>query len=258
MDKNKYLTFPLWVLQRPMNDHAGLLDAALAYSVYESTVDSGSEDVECFTAFASKLYSITVPKSTAQDDFTLGQTLYHDARNKPKQVWVQLSLKMWWVQYEQRTTSKELDWACLRCYIALKSIQGKKPYGKTNMNYLVARMAGYASTKVQQPLDYFFTKYLIQHHRRKLLDTLEINTSWSFKKSSTNARGIYFTVSSSMTYQNLERQILLNSSKVKKANLKTDKAQAYETAKNEVAELLKSGTVDQVINTANNIGKKLS
>jgi hypothetical protein len=255
MDKHKYLKFPLWLLQRPLNDHVGLLDAAMAYSVYKIVIDSGSEDVECFISFASSCFGVKYNYS-ANADFKLGKALYYDERNQdPKQVWAQLSLTMWWMQHKQLGTSKELDWACLRCYIALKSIQGTKPYAKTTMDYLVARMAGYASSKVQPTLDYYFTKYLVQHHRRKLLDTLELNKSWNFKKSRTKARGIYFTLSSSMTYKDLEVHIQHNRAKVKIAQLKTAKAQAYDLAKNEVAELIKSGTADQLIDRVNALKK---
>jgi hypothetical protein len=68
----------------------------------------------------------------------------------------------------------EFELAQFACYLALRSILGKKPYIRTNKQHIHARMFGYASVKqlperLPETIEPFFNKFKTRRRMERLL-----------------------------------------------------------------------------------------
>jgi len=140
--------------------------------------------------------------------------------------------KMMLFDYQDNEKS-EYDNICLSAFLGIKSIIGKKPYDKTNKDFINARMFGYASTKVlPAELTPLQLKYKKRYHMDKVL--LSLQNDWHLKMISHNSRGMY--VSYDLSLDELAIIIVKNKQDTKAQQLRDDKKNAIEKAQQHISD----------------------
>ncbi len=145
--------------------------------------------------------------------------------------WVMISKARAFDYRDHKKTDFEL--AQFAAHIAIKSIIGVKPLGKTNKRHITARMFGYASVKhlpakMSEKIQPFFNKYSTRYWMDKVLQMLELY--WGVKIYSHSMRGFYVSTSKTMDMNNLAIKAEEQSIKNKIAALKQSKKEAREKA----------------------------
>lgn len=129
----------------------------------------------------------------------------------------------------------EFDLMQFACYIAIRSILGKKPYCRTNKEMILCRAFGYASIKhlpatMHPDIKELFKKYKTRYHADRVLEAMQLN-NWGIHVYSHNKmRGLYIGLSKKITLENL---IMLAETKKRKyqiEQLKQKKAEARQRA----------------------------
>ena len=100
-----------------------------------------------------------------------------------------------------RDEKSEFEIAQLLAYMAIRSILGKKPYGRTNVKLVAARMFGYSSHKaipaeLNPAIKALMIKYTKRYQMGKLL--LQLKLSWHVVTYSRNMRGLYVGIGISL------------------------------------------------------------
>jgi hypothetical protein len=129
---------------------------------------------------------------TASSEYILKQGKQIEKEIPAKEPMPMLSVKL---LFEFRDNEKsEFDIAQLLAYMAIRSILGTKPYGRTNFKLITARMFGYSShkaipDKLNPAIKDLICKYSNRYHRDKILQQLKSN--WHVVTYSRNMRGLY-------------------------------------------------------------------
>ena len=129
----------------------------------------------------------------------------------------------------------ELEIAQLMAFTAIKSIIGKKKYGKTNKSHILARMFGYASVKdvPENPCD-FYKKYSKRYHIDRIIQQLELH--WHVKTYSNHMRGLYVSIGEELTFEMLAQMAENNKIKNQVKDLEKVKSKAKAAAINAIKE----------------------
>lgn len=132
--------------------------------------------------------------------------------------------------FEFRDGNKtEFDLMQFACYIAVRSILGKKSYCRTNKEMILCRAFGYASKKhlpdtFNPIIQELFNKYLKRYHIDRILQSLQIN--WNILIYSHNMRGLYIGLSKKITLENMILQAEIKKKKNQIDKLKKRKQEA--------------------------------
>lgn len=120
----------------------------------------------------------------------------------------------------------EFDQMCLRAFLAIKSILGKKEYVKTNKALIFARMFGYSAIKdIPAELTPLQEKYKTRWWMDKVL--LELQLNWYLKSLWNHNRGFYLSFDKSIK----ELAIIIEDDKyiTKKRKLQEEKRKAIKS-----------------------------
>ena len=122
----------------------------------------------------------------------------------------------------------EFDIICLAAFFAIRSILGKKPYCKTNKDFIRARMFGYITAKeLPTQLTLLQEKYKARRQMNNVLNELEIN--WHLKILCNHNRGFY--LSFDLSYDDLALIIEKNKQITKIQQITKAKRKAIESTK---------------------------
>lgn len=123
----------------------------------------------------------------------------------------------------------EFDLMQFACYIAIRSILGKKSYCRTNKEMILCRAFGYNSVKhlpatMNPVIKELFDKYKKRHHIERILQSLKL--SWNILIYGRNVHGLYIGL------KNLKKNITL-ATMISYAETKKKKNQIAELKKQE-------------------------
>jgi hypothetical protein len=94
------------------------------------------------------------------------------------------------------------------CYIALKSILGKKTYVKTNKQLIIARMAGYINHEQIKPkpaVKELLNRYSERYQFEKLMINMQLK--WNMSIYSYRTRGLFISNSKVMDSDKLIKEV---------------------------------------------------
>jgi hypothetical protein len=149
-------------------------------------------------------------------------------RTTPKgEPYPSINIKRIFEFLEQEKT--EFDLMQFACYIAIRSILGKKPYCRTNKEMILCRAFGYNSVKhlpatMNPVIKELFDKYKKRHHIERILQSLKL--SWNILIYGRNVHGLYIGL------KNLKKNITL-ANMISYAETKKKKNQIAELKKQE-------------------------
>jgi hypothetical protein len=106
--------------------------------------------------------------------------------------------------YFRDPNKPEFDLIQFMAFIGIKSIVGKKPFCKTNLNHIRARMFGYSRHKdVPEKVtgSKLYRQYATRYHMDKLMESLKDN--WHVKAYCGHTRGLYIGVGEDLKYETL-------------------------------------------------------
>jgi len=122
----------------------------------------------------------------------------------------------------------EFEIICLSAFLGSRSILGKKPYCKTNKNFIHARMFGYTTVKqMSAELTPIEKKYKTRRMMDKVLNELEMN--WYLKILSNHQRGMI--ISFDLSYDELALIIEKQKQQTKIQQITEAKRKAIRNAK---------------------------
>ncbi|WP_137305746.1 hypothetical protein [Lentimicrobium saccharophilum] len=145
---------------------------------------------------AAKFFGITL--GNAKRSFEDGKSLYNSTPAKSPMTGINKDICFDFYKNEKT----EADIAILLAYLALKSVIGSKPYVHITNEFLIARMAGYASVKsmpeaLPEPLAGYTT--------RRKLDKIkfELRSNWNVNIYGYRVRGFYVSIDNQFSLEKL-------------------------------------------------------
>jgi len=157
--------------------------------------------------------------------FQFGETLYNSfPKNSPMSG---INKNVCFDFYMNHKSFDEI--AVLLAFLAIKSIIGVKPYCKTINEYLIARMAGYASIEdVPHPLPEPLAQYITRRKLDKIKKELQLN--WSVNIYSRYTRGFYVSIDNKFDLNQLVFEAEKRRKSTKEKQLKQRKDEARRQA----------------------------
>lgn len=214
--KDKYLNFPVQLLQGAFKDIHETMSNIMHYAGYVHTLKLHGNQTKKMDD-AGSYFGITWG-NTARC-YNNGETIYNSIpENSPM---TGINKDVLFDFYNNYKTPDEI--AILLAFLAIKSIIGVKPYSKVTNVYLLSRMGGYASIE-----DYLqsLPEPLVQYATRRKLDKIksELQLNWNVNIYSTHTRGWYASIDNrfDMNKLALEAEKRRKSTKVKQLKQRKD------------------------------------
>lgn len=227
--KEKYLNFPIQLLEGFMLNDKQVLSNIMTYAVYEHslklTLGTELENMKASASYCS------ISLGNVKQSLIDGKKLYNTIPQKPPKVGLNLSILSNFLNNDK----SEFDKICLLAFLGIKSILGTKTYCKMGNNFWLARMDGKSKTINDiTDLSKEIRKYSTEHQTKKI--KTELRNNWGLITYSRYCRGFY--VSFKITLEGL----IMEAEKRKKSNKeKQYKEQEKELIK-KVLEKLKDNT----------------
>ncbi|MGC9352970.1 MAG: hypothetical protein ACP5D9_03970 [Mariniphaga sp.] len=224
----RYFTFPVKMLENVFDDICETCDKIMDYGIYSHslTLDEGDE----FQRFkASAKYLKTKFTKNPHDNFLYAKRLFEQfPEGSPI---TSLSTDLVSNFRNESELKSEFEIATFAALAAIKSIIGNKPYIKTTNKFLIARMGGYASMKdVPEVLPEKLQKYSSRRRLNRIKTAIEIN-NWGINIfSRRNIRGLYVSLNSKFTLDQLAKVAAENNQRYREKQLKRKKEEAYKKA----------------------------
>jgi len=235
---DRYLNFPIELLQGLMIDSKKCLNDVMDYAIYAHTEkyyhlrnvlnewETDEEKEKVISNFKDAASYFGIKLGSVEGTIKNGRNLYRSIDRKAPKVGI--FKDMLFEYYKEEKTPFEK--ACLLAYLALKSIIGNKSYCKCTNAYLLSRMAGYSKIAKKLPKDIkpFSTEYQL----RKIIT--ELRLVWGLVYYSRYTRGFY--VSFKMELEDLILQAENNRATFKKKQLKDEENEILKRIKNKLNE----------------------
>lgn len=192
----RFFNFPIELLRPAFNDMRKVCNNIIDYSVCkhsESLNGSQSQRIRDSMNFFS--ISLCNVSKTIEN----GRSLIALYGKKP--VLTGISKDLLFDYYKNEKTDFEI--VLLLAFLAIKSILGKKSYCRITSEFLLSRMAGYASINKMNGLPEPLKKYQIRYHQDCL--KRELKQSFGMKIYGRYTRGFY--VSFSLSEEKLIREV---------------------------------------------------
>jgi hypothetical protein len=182
--EEKYLNFPIQLLEGFMTDSKQALNNILHYAVFARSLklEFGTE----LEKFKSSAGYLNVSLGNMKFALLNGRML-HDSLpdNLPK---VGFSSSIFWTYYKDDKT--DFEKACLLAFLAIKSIIGDKKYCKTVNNFVLARMDGRSKSVIDDSeMSYEIYFFSNRYQLTKIID--ELKSNWGLVYYSRRTRGFY-------------------------------------------------------------------
>ena len=190
MEKPIYMTIPIELLQDIHSDSSKTVLKMAHYGIYDRAVkmfpdleEIGSYEIE------SSCEYFNLKKLFIDEKVRQGKDLYNKFSNRPN---ASVSRN---ILFDFQDGKKESELMAFCAYCALRSMVGTKSYLKTNNEYLLSRMFGYATKDEylnEIPNDYgqsLRVKYAESYHLDKIKETLQAH--WGLVYYSRYTRGFY-------------------------------------------------------------------
>jgi hypothetical protein len=223
--RDRFLNFPIALLQGFTDDHMKCLSDIFDYGVYTMTF-SEIRVFESMEEFEENFgYDIT--KQWIPILMKRGKELY-DSFYGTKFVWTCIHIGTW-ERYYQKDRRKD-DLMVLLAFLAFKSIIQTKPWAVVTNEYLLARMAGFETSKDRKPIPEAIRHFMKANSRTRPWLFTELESHFKFKRKPGNQRGIIcsFTLCRQDLIFEHEKSKIMNKAKKLNEEKKKDKMKAEE------------------------------
>lgn len=219
IDENyKYLNFPVTILKHQFPAIKTVCEEAISYGILNQLSDFSMEGQSLEESAKLVAEHFGVSELTPERLILVGAKVASETPPKPPFAGIRASmLKEYLV-----SNKTELDIACFRAYIAIRSILGNEPVKKITNDHLLARMFGYSSASELPPESERtgdLKKYSSQYYLRKIRNELVLN--WHLKcyagGPTSGVRGFY------VSFQMNHRSLVTYATKQKLAKKNRDK-----------------------------------
>lgn len=164
--RDRFLNFPIVLLQGFLEDHKRCLDNIFHYSVFEM-VYSDKARFENIDEFIEE-FEFDIPKNFIPSIVKQGRELY-DSCYGMNYPWTGIHIDTYLRFVESRI---QFDLVCLLLFLALKSIVQKQPFCNAKNPKILARMAGFPKEDANIPENILYWMKS-QSRRRKIFTELE-------------------------------------------------------------------------------------
>lgn len=220
---DKYLNFPVQLLQDAFRDIRQTMDDVMNYAGYAHTLKLEHGSNEKKMEDAGRYFGMTW--GNARRSYERGKTLNDSIpQNSPM---TGINKDVCFDFYDNHKTPDEI--AVLLAFLAIKSIIGVKPYCKVTNGYLLARMAGMAKAEdLPRPLP----EPLAQYSTRRKLDKIksELQLNWNVNIYGTHTRGYYVSIDNKFDMNKLAFEAEKRRKSTKEKLLKQRKDEARQKA----------------------------
>lgn len=195
MDK-QYFNFPIHLLRDAFKNIVGMMDNVMDYACYSKSQEYDFGHSQQKMKDAAKFFNITL--GNAKRSLENGRTLFH---SKPaKSPMTGINKDTCFDFYKNEKTESEI--AVLLAYLAIKSVIGQKPYVHLTNEFLIARMAGYASVKSMPEV---LPEPLAGYATRRKLDKIkfELRSTWNVNFYAYRVRGFYVSIDNQFSLEKL-------------------------------------------------------
>lgn len=184
-NEQRYLNFPIQLLQNFLIDTDRCLYNILAYGVYSHSqkLEFGEET----DLLWDSLFYFQIEVDHDEELFRHGEKLFYSLPEKCPKVGLNTSI---FNQFYGRQKD-EFEKVCLLAFLSLKSIIGTKPFIKTNNRIWLSRMDGNPKSIDMNELSDEVRKYSSKYQARKIKE--ELSMKWGLKTYSRTNRGFYIS-----------------------------------------------------------------
>ncbi|MGD9929314.1 MAG: hypothetical protein AB7U05_04795 [Mangrovibacterium sp.] len=224
MSDERYLNFPIQLLQNAFKDIRQAMNNIMYYAGYVHTLKLELGEEQEKIKAAGEYLGITWGNPIAA--YLDGEKLFHEIPTNSPHTGINKHLCFDF--YDNPKSNDEI--AVLLAYLALKSIIGPKPYTKTTNDNLIARMGGFVSKKdisgeqLPEPLS--------KYNTRRKLDKIKIDlqTNWSVNIYARYTRGFYVSFDQAFTLDQLVFEAEKRRKRAEEKQLQQRKNEAFERA----------------------------
>lgn len=227
--KDRFLNFPIALLQGFTENHLKCLSKIFDYGVYTLTF-SELRIFETIDEFEEN-FEFEVNREYLPGLMKRGKELF-DSFYGTKYVWTGIHISTWERNYEENRSKKDL--MVLLAFLAFKSIIQKKPWAVISNKYLLARMSGFDSANDCNLIPEGIRQFMETGSRTRTWLFTELETTkYGLKRKPGNQRGIIcsFTLSREDLIFEHEVKKSLNKAKTLKEEKKKDQMRANERLK---------------------------
>jgi hypothetical protein len=192
----KYFNFPINLLRGAFDDIKGMMDNVMDYACYSKSQEYVIGTPAQKMKDAANYFGITLGNAKRSNEN--GRTLFYSKLTKSPMTGINKDILFDFYKNEKT----ESDIAVLVTFLALKSVIGSKPFVHITNEFLIARMAGYASVKsmpevLPEPLSGYTT-------RRKLNKIkFELRANWNVNIYGYRVRGFYVSIENQFSLEKL-------------------------------------------------------
>ena len=205
MSKTKYFTFPVLLLKDAIDDLPGTLNKIIHYGLYQyANALSESLALEFEDCYEEAFRYFNLQKKHINTALEKSTELYDSLSEGLPMASVNAD-----VVFDYRRNYKtEFEIICFCGFAAIKSILGRKQYGKITNEYFLARMFGFAKVKDMKSSNHgpMLEKYAKRYRLDKIKE--ELKASWGVKLYGHKIRGFYASIS--MDYESLVFEVESN------------------------------------------------
>ena len=241
VNEHRYISFPIWLLRSGHKDINKVLNDILAYGVYYNALESALNDKsKVLMTEGAKFLKVDVKSNEQLKEWqTIGEQIYTlqkgavTLKNKSYPIsTIKVSMLESLIRENRMQPKKEKQIEIILCYLAIRSILGKRKCIKSNNKHVLSRMLGYASYDdlcyetegvFTEDIEYLWSKYCkrgtmeISKDRMKTLIG-KLYESWRILKVADNTRGFYVAYEDKISLKELAR-VVVNSKKKKAKTL---------------------------------------
>lgn len=202
----KFFNFPIGLLNGAIDNISVTMNNIMYYAGYVHTEKLEHGDEAERMKAAGNYFGMTYGNN--QQSYNNGEQLFNSL--PPNSPMVGINKDVCFDYYKQEKTPYQI--AVLLAFLAIKSIVGSKPYYKTNINQIGARMAGFASIKNIEDIPEQVKQFTTRRKFDKI--KLELQTNWNVNFYSYYTRGFYVSFDNKFTLD----QLVFEAEKNRKTN----------------------------------------
>jgi hypothetical protein len=185
-DNHVYFNFPIEIIKDAFDDIKKTCNNIISYAIYDRFInlEFGDDEQKMETTF--DFFGITNP--SWQSSLSSAKKVFDKIGNHSVKTGIKKELAF---QFRDEYKSN-YDISVFIAFCSLRSILGSKPYTKCNNDYLIARMAGFATIgELEQGLSDQLNKFTARYQLDKIKKDLDRN--WGLKYYSRQTRGFYIS-----------------------------------------------------------------
>ncbi|MCS5491763.1 hypothetical protein [Algoriphagus limi] len=200
--RNKFLNFPIQLLQGFLNQPKRCLRNIIDYAVYQMVYseDAIFENIDDFM----ESWEVKIPTIRIQEIKSNGKYLFERISEMTSSPWTGIHISTYFSLKEEED---EFRFVCFLAFTAFKSIIQKRSWAKVSNDLLLARMAGYPSQEsngiknpIPEKIQYWMKPK--SSRRKKIFEYLEKYNRFVYLPKS---RGITFSLT--LSFENLAYRV---------------------------------------------------